>query len=170
MKLGWWIPRESDEGDTMARDKHPPLPPGDGVISIIGPGMRVVGDLTTAGTLRIDGHVQGSVRVGTTVVVGKDGSVSGDVEAGDAVISGTVEGSLVAASRIEVHAHAHVEGDLRALSMQLEEGAVLNGTLSMGTAPARVARAAEARARPSGPTPLVEEGHGRGGPPRAAAS
>jgi cytoskeletal protein CcmA (bactofilin family) len=102
------------------------------VISIIGPGMSVIGDCTTDGTIRIEGRVEGSVRAGKAVVIGKDGVVEGDVSTQDALISGTVRGSLVAASRLEVQAHAHIDGEVRAKRMQLEEGAVLNGTVQMG--------------------------------------
>jgi cytoskeletal protein CcmA (bactofilin family) len=45
-------------------------PAREGVISIIGPGMRVVGDCETEGTLRIEGSVEGTVRAGKAVVVG----------------------------------------------------------------------------------------------------
>ncbi len=104
----------------------------DGGLSIIGPGMTVVGDLVTGGTLRIEGRVQGNVQVAGTVVIGKDAVVEGEVVAEDAIVSGSVDGSLLARSRIEVHATARVAGDLRARSMQLDEGAVLNGRLAMG--------------------------------------
>lgn len=116
----------------MARDRNGNGAPPETVISIIGPGMSVVGDCTTDGTIRIEGRVEGSVRAGKAVVVGKDGVVEGDVSTQDAVISGKVRGSLVAASRLEVQAQAQIDGDVRAKRMQLEEGAVLNGTLQMG--------------------------------------
>jgi len=104
------------------------------VISIIGPGMKVIGDCETDGTVRIEGTVQGSVRAGKAVVVGKDGLVDGDITTQDAVISGRVQGTLVAESRLELQAKSHVEGEVQARRMQLEEGAVLNGTVSMGEA------------------------------------
>jgi cytoskeletal protein CcmA (bactofilin family) len=66
------------------------------------------------------------------VVVGKDGVVSGDITTQDAVVSGTVIGTLVAESRLELQATCRIEGDIRARRMQLEEGAILNGTVHMG--------------------------------------
>jgi cytoskeletal protein CcmA (bactofilin family) len=106
----------------------------DSVISIIGPGMKVTGDCETDGTVRIEGTVHGSVRAGKAVVVGKDGLVEGDISTQDAVISGRVQGTLVAESRLELQGTSHIEGEVRAKRMQLEEGAVLNGTVSMGQA------------------------------------
>ena len=103
----------------------------DTVISIIGPGMRVVGDCETEGTVRIEGRVEGSVRAGKAVVVGKEGIVDGDIFTQDAVISGTGQGTLTAESRLELQASCHIEGEIRARRMQLEEGAMLNGTVKM---------------------------------------
>ncbi len=116
----------------MARDRNSGGAPSDSVISIIGPGMTVVGDCTSDGTIHIEGRVEGSVRAGKAVVIGKEGVVDGDVSTQDAVVSGTVTGTLVAASRLEIQATARIEGEVRAKRMQLEEGAVLNGTVRMG--------------------------------------
>lgn len=115
---------------------------GEGVISIVGPGMRVVGDCETEGTVRVEGRVEGSITAGKAVVIGKDGIVVGDVVTQDAVVGGTLRGTLVAESRLELQSSCRVEGDIRARRMQLEEGAVLNGEVEMGddiTAPARSA-------------------------------
>jgi len=117
----------------MARERQNQVSSSDGVISIIGPGMTVIGDLETDGTLRVEGRVEGTIRAGKGVVVGKEGSVDGNVFTQDAVISGAVQGTLVAGSRLEVHATARIEGEVRAPRMQLEDGAILNGNLAMGS-------------------------------------
>ncbi len=116
----------------MARDRAPSGTPPDDVISIIGPGMQVIGDCVTTGSLRIEGAVKGAVRAGKAVVVGKEGFVDGDIETQDAVISGRVVGTLTIASRLELHATCRVEGTIRARRMQLEEGASLDGQVMVG--------------------------------------
>lgn len=115
----------------MARDRSG-TPPQDSVISIIGPGMNVIGDCETDGTLRIEGRVEGTIRAGKAVVVGKDGEVSGKIFTQDAILAGRIQGSIHAASRLEVQATARIDAEIRALRMQLEEGAEVNGTLTMG--------------------------------------
>jgi len=122
----------------MARERTGNGAPLESVISIIGPGMKVVGDCETDGTIRIEGTVQGSVKAGKAVVVGKEGLVEGDVVTQDAVISGRVTGTLVAESRLELQATCRVDGEVRARRMQLEEGAILNGTVAMGDTAAAV--------------------------------
>ena len=116
----------------MAKDRKSNGTPPDAVISIIGPGMKVVGDCHTDGTVRIEGTVEGSVSAGKAVVVGKEGVVDGDVSTQDAVISGQVRGTVRAESRLELQATSRIEGEVRARRMQLEEGAILNGTREPG--------------------------------------
>lgn len=101
-------------------------------ISIIGPRMKVVGDLSTQGTVRVEGRVEGDVEAGKAVVVGKGGEIHGDVRTQDCVVSGRITGSLIAGSRLEVQATAQVDGEVHARRLQLEEGALLNGTVKMG--------------------------------------
>ena len=116
----------------MVRERQNDQGPGDAVISIIAPGMTVIGNCESDGTIRVEGSVSGSIKAGKAVVVGKKGLVSGEVFTQDAVISGRVEGSLVAASRLELKSTARIEGEVKTRRMQLEEGAVLNGTVEMG--------------------------------------
>ncbi|MDT8341567.1 MAG: polymer-forming cytoskeletal protein [Longimicrobiales bacterium] len=133
----------------MARDRQPTPAASDTVISIIGPGMKVVGDCTTDGTLRVEGAVEGTVRAGKAVVIGKDGLVDGHVHTQDAVVGGRITGSLTAASRLEVQATAQVDGEVRARRMQFEEGAILNGKVTMGESAAASADVPEKPAKSS---------------------
>jgi cytoskeletal protein CcmA (bactofilin family) len=115
----------------MARERTSQGSAPESVISIVGPGMKVVGDCETDGTLRIEGAVQGTVRAAKAVVIGRDGLVIGDVITQDAVVSGRVEGSVTAESRLELQASCHIDGEVYTPRLQLEEGAVLNGSVNM---------------------------------------
>lgn len=105
---------------------------GEDVVSVIGPGMRVDGDCSSEGTIRVEGRVEGTVQADKAVVVGTDGVVVGDVRTQDAVISGRVDGSIVAESRLELQASSRVEGDIRSRRVRLEEGGVVDGRIEMG--------------------------------------
>jgi cytoskeletal protein CcmA (bactofilin family) len=126
--------KESKERTPMAKETNPAQTPRDGVISIIGPGMRVNGDCLTEGTLRIEGHIKGTVRAGKAVVISKDGLVEGDVLTQDAIIGGRVTGSVVAESRLELQATCVIEGEIRALRIKLDEGGRVNGNVRVGEA------------------------------------
>lgn len=100
-------------------------------ISIIGQGMTIVGDCQTDGTMRVEGRVEGTVRAGKSVVVGRSGEVVGDIHTQDAVISGRVSGSIVAESRLELQATCAVEGEIRSRRILLDEGGRFNGNVQM---------------------------------------
>jgi cytoskeletal protein CcmA (bactofilin family) len=106
--------------------------PTENAISIVGPGMKVTGDVETDGTLRIEGIVQGTVRAGKAVVIGKDGVVNGDLLTQDAIIGGRVNGSVIAESRLELQTTCVVEGEIRARRIKLDEGGRVNGTVQIG--------------------------------------
>lgn len=102
------------------------------VISIVGPGMRVVGDCMAEGTLRIEGTVEGTVQANKAVVVGKDGVVRGDINTQDAVIGGRVVGMVIAESRLELQSTCVIEGEVRARRIKLDEGGRVNGQVHIG--------------------------------------
>lgn len=102
-------------------------------MSLIGPGMNIAGDLSTDGTVRVEGRIEGTVRAGKTVIIGKGGEVVGDVVTQDAVIGGRVRGTVVAESRLELQATCDIEGHIRTRTqhLKLEEGARFNGQIQM---------------------------------------
>ena len=116
----------------MVRERGGSKPSPETVISIIGPGMTVVGDCDTEGSIRIEGRVNGSVRAGKAVVVGEHAWVEGDITTQDAVLSGKVTGTVISGSRLELKQTSRIEGDVHARRLELEEGAILNGTVNMG--------------------------------------
>ncbi len=125
---------------------------GEAAISIIATGMKIVGDAETDGTIRIEGRVEGTIRAGKSVVVGRSGEVVGDIITQDAVISGKVSGNVTAESRLELQSTCNVSGELRSRRVQLDEGARFNGQLHMDDSAKkdRVVKPAEP------PTPVKE--------------
>jgi cytoskeletal protein CcmA (bactofilin family) len=130
---------------------------GEAAISLIAPGMSVVGDCQTDGTIRIEGRIEGTIRAGKSVVVGRSGEVVGDIVTQDAVISGKVLGNITAESRLELQATCDIQGELRSRRVQLDEGARFNGQVHMEDAAAgRVVKPAEKATparEPAGPLP-----------------
>ena len=117
----------------MVKDSRP-TPDGapEAAISIVSMGMTLSGDCAADGTLRIEGTVHGNVHAGKAVMIGKEGLVDGNIYTEDVVIAGRVLGSVHAVSRLEVQSTGNIEGDVVALRMQLAEGAVLTGQVSVG--------------------------------------
>jgi cytoskeletal protein CcmA (bactofilin family) len=101
-------------------------------LSIIGAGMRVVGDITAEGVVKIEGTVVGTVRAGRQVLVGKGGEVEGDVISREAIIGGEVRGSIRADERVEIQATSVIHGDIAAKRLLVQEGGEINGVVRMG--------------------------------------
>src|SRR2546421_2313074 len=81
-------------------------------LSIIGTGMRVVGDITAEGVVKIEGTVVGTVRAGRQVLVGKGGEVEGDVISREAIIGGGGRGSICAGESIQIQSTRGGHGDV----------------------------------------------------------
>src|SRR2546426_7893664 len=62
-------------------------------LSIIGAGMRVVGDISADGVVKIEGSVNGTVRAAKQVLVARGGEVEGDVVSREAIIGGGERGA-----------------------------------------------------------------------------
>jgi len=101
----------------------------DRIDTLIGPGIRVDGDLSFTGGLRIDGEVRGNVVAApgepSVLVIGATGRVQGDIRATRMVVSGVVSGSIHASELLELHPGARISGELRYGALEVHPGAVL---------------------------------------------
>jgi cytoskeletal protein CcmA (bactofilin family) len=106
----------------------------DGVpgLSIIGAGMRVVGDISADGVVKIEGSVSGTVRAAKQVLVARGGEVEGDVVSREAIIGGEVRGAIYAEERVELQTTSVVHGDVHTKRLLIQEGGEINGVLRMG--------------------------------------
>lgn len=107
--------------------------PADAALSVIGSGMKVVGDLESNGVVKVDGVVEGCVRGARQLLLGKTGEIHGDVYAEEVVLAGTVVGAIVAAQRAEIQGTCNLQGDIQTKSIVVLEGGVINGTVRMET-------------------------------------
>lgn len=103
-------------------------------VSVLGAGMTVTGDVSGEGELRIEGRVEGSVRTDGRVIVETSGEVVGDIEAKEVIASGKVSGTIKSSGAVRLESGCQVEADVEGVTISLEEGGIVNGTLKM-TAP-----------------------------------
>src|SRR5207245_9991016 len=81
-------------------------------LSIIGAGMRVVGDISADGVVKIEGSVNGTVRAAKQVLVARGGEVEGDVISREAIIGGDVRGAIYVEDRVGLQATTVLQGDV----------------------------------------------------------
>lgn len=108
------------------------------VVTIVGPGTTVTGDIKSKGTIRIEGMVSGRVYSDDSIVVQESGRVKADLVAGQVIIGGEVQGNVFAHDRIEVTAKAKMIGDITAPRVSIAEGVLFEGKCAM-KAPGAVA-------------------------------
>ncbi len=102
--------------------------------SLIGAATRMDGNVVFHGGLRIDGHVRGDVlAAGETpgmLVIGEHARVDGDIVAAHLMLSGVVHGSVTVSGLVELQSRARITGDVRYRSLEIRQGAIVEGTLS----------------------------------------
>jgi len=98
--------------------------------TVIGTRLIFQGTLTAKGSLRVDGRIDGSIVDAKLVTIGKRED-QGRYLLRDLLRSGEVAGNVTALDHIELLAGAKMTGDLRAVKILIEEGAVFNGNCSM---------------------------------------
>ena len=104
-----------------------------GLLNLIGPGTEIKGDLICEGDIRIDGRVDGTVKVGQRLVIGEGGVVNGNIQAGNAIIAGNVMGNIKSAQSTILHGKSNVKGDIYTSQIIIESGASFNGRCVMDT-------------------------------------
>jgi len=109
----------------VASEPVKPVQPRNGAPSIISADLRIVGDLTSAGDLQIDGTVEGDIQ-SRTVTIGESAQVTGSI-AGDTIrVCGSVNGQIKGQT-VTLDKSAKVVGDIHHQSLAIEPGAFLEG-------------------------------------------
>ncbi len=112
----------------------PGVPSSHGTFSVVGPDVVVTGNLQAKGDLHIDGRIEGDVSC-ATLVLGESGHIAGSITAGEARISGEVNGSIDAKNLV-ITASARTSGDISYDSLKMEAGARTDGRLAHRAEPA----------------------------------
>jgi cytoskeletal protein CcmA (bactofilin family) len=113
---------------------HAPAPPNGPTqrsISLIAKGTKVVGTVSGAGELHVDGAVEGAVRFDGAVFVAAGAEVAGPIEAKIVRVAGKVVGAVEARERVEMFPTGHLAGDVTSPRVAVSEGAVLEGKVTM---------------------------------------
>lgn len=101
------------------------------IVTIVGPGTAVSGEIRSKGTIRIEGTVSGKIQSDDSIVVQETGRVKADIIAGQVIISGEVEGNVLAHERLEVMAKGRLIGDITAPRVSIAEGVIFEGMCTM---------------------------------------
>jgi cytoskeletal protein CcmA (bactofilin family) len=107
--------------------------PQNRIDSLIGATTRIEGNVIFTGGLRVDGMVRGNVSSVAeqpgTLVVSADARIDGEVQAAHVVVNGSINGPVHATETLELQAGSKVKGDVFYKSIEVHQGAVVEGRL-----------------------------------------
>jgi cytoskeletal protein CcmA (bactofilin family) len=101
-------------------------------VNLIGGGTKITGDITSAGDVRIDGHLTGNIIIAGKFVLGPNGMVEGNITSANADLSGEVKGKVNVSDILSLKASARINGDILTGKLSIEPGALFTGTCNMG--------------------------------------
>lgn len=100
--------------------------------AVVGPSIKIKGELTGEEDLLIQGRVEGRIELKkNNVTVGKKGSVQADIYGKIISVEGEVEGDLFGEEKIIVRKSGMVRGNMTAPRVNLEDGARFKGAIDM---------------------------------------
>ena len=99
--------------------------------TVIGAGVSFRGDIIAPGAVMLSGSVQGDGDVGGMLSIAREAHWEGQVRARSAVIAGKLTGSIMVEDRLEVGAAAVIKGHVRAKSLAIARGAVIEGDMQV---------------------------------------
>ena len=109
--------------------------------SLISDNLSLSGDLQFEGGLKISGTVRGNVshKPGSPslLALSAGGCIEGNVSSHDALIDGSIAGDLVVEHLLELHSNARVRGNISYRQLSMENGALVEGTLTRLDDPAQ---------------------------------
>ncbi len=100
------------------------------VTTLIGEECLFEGNITTSASTRIDGKLKGNITGQSSLIIGENGVVIGEVRSDEATVYGKVEG-IVESSRLEIKRGGYVSGDIFVQTLTIEDGGLLNGRCTM---------------------------------------
>jgi cytoskeletal protein CcmA (bactofilin family) len=99
--------------------------------TIVGPSVKIQGDLNSEGNIKIEGQVSGKVKTSQSVFVNQGARIVADVLAGNAVIGGEVQGNLKISGHLILQGTAKIAGDITCSILRVEDGAQFSGKCAM---------------------------------------
>jgi cytoskeletal protein CcmA (bactofilin family) len=103
---------------------------GSNVVSL-GPRDILQGRLEIQGDLRIAGNVEGDLKASGDVSIESGATIQAAIEGANVSVRGQVTGNVTARKRLTLGGSGHLQGDVRVARLTVEDGATLNGNVTM---------------------------------------
>ncbi|MBN1878953.1 polymer-forming cytoskeletal protein [bacterium] len=100
----------------------------------IGKDLVFEGNVQGKGSIRVEGDFRGTLEVQNEVIIGKGGTVTGDIKADVVTVEGDLKGNVEARQKISINVTGTMLGDIIAPRVVVASGAVYKGRIDMEAA------------------------------------
>jgi cytoskeletal protein CcmA (bactofilin family) len=135
--------RETKNGKAAASEVVFNDAPSKDIVSVLGHGMLVTGNIVCAGSVQIFGRVVGDIHA-SQLTICEGAKVEGKVIATDTVVQGTFNGTINA-NAVKLQSTAVVEGEIFSKALTIEQNASFEGVARKLDKPVAAPTAAQAK-------------------------
>jgi cytoskeletal protein CcmA (bactofilin family) len=122
--------------------------------NVLNSDVELKGTLKFAGELTFDGKLDGEINSDSTLHLGDNAVIKGNINVNSVVVRGKVNGNVTAREKIDIKTKTELFGDIRAPKLVIEEGVTFVGKTEVN--PNKVAPSAPAQPRPGEPPKIAE--------------
>lgn len=101
-----------------------------GFDTVIGANTHIEGVFTSSGNVRMDGQFSGALEISGNILVGESADIRADINARNISIAGSVRGN-VCGNKVQLLRTGRIWGDITASALTTEEGAFIDGKITM---------------------------------------
>ncbi len=118
----------SIEKPQLPKPVAPPSPVG--FETVLGANSTLEGVLQSNANVRLDGTFTGTLEISGNVLVGETARINADINAKNISIAGAVRGNI-SGKKVQLLRTGRIWGDIRATALTTEEGAFIDGKITM---------------------------------------
>jgi cytoskeletal protein CcmA (bactofilin family) len=124
--------RRQPDPDTEDRDTQPRLTVQQpiGFETVLGANSVMEGTFKSSGNVRMDGTFTGTLEISGNILVGETARITADIDARNISIAGAVRGN-VTGNKVQLLRTGRVWGDINASALTTEDGAFIDGRITM---------------------------------------
>ena len=125
------VQTEAREERRIARGDGNRREDGAGGAVVLGPRDSLVGKLTVEGDLEVHGTLEGEVQASGDIQVDASAKIKAQLEGRNVRVRGHIDGNVTAKDRLQLTGSGRINGDVKVKRLSVEDGATLNGNVSM---------------------------------------
>jgi len=107
-----------------------PQPAAVGFDTVLGPNSVLEGTFQSNANVRLDGTFSGALEINGNILIGETAKIKADINARNISVAGAVRGNITG-KKVQVLRTGRVWGDIRATALTTEEGAFIDGKITM---------------------------------------